>query len=75
MSGLRLQVSTLFSARIERQAEHRDPGGYPRMIGDEKYLGEGRGMAGRWIRVIYVIDPPPMFYVLHAMPLTTRRRR
>ena len=52
---------------------------------------EGRGQGGRLIEVIFggrileiafVIDPPDAsvmydrtFYVIHAMPLTTRRRR
>jgi hypothetical protein len=37
----------------------------------------GRGQGGRFIEVIFVLDPPPwiFFYVIHAMPLTTRRRR
>jgi phage-related protein len=48
---------------------------YPRDIGDEKWLVEGRGQGDRFVRVIYVLDMDGTIYVLHAMPLTTRRRR
>jgi hypothetical protein len=43
---------------------------------------EGRGQGGRVIEVIFVYDAPDAsaiyddtIYVIHAMPLTTRRRR
>lgn len=49
--------------------------GFPRRVGDEKWRVEGRGMGGRLIRVIYLLSPRPLAYVIHAMPLTTRRRR
>ena len=49
--------------------------GFPRKIGDEKWRVEGRGIGGRMVRVIYLLSPAPLAYVIHAMPLTTRRRR
>jgi len=49
--------------------------GFPRKIGDDKQLVIGRGSGGRFIRVIFVLDADRTMYVIHAMPLTTRRRR
>jgi hypothetical protein len=50
--------------------------------GDGAFRVEGRGTGGRFIEVIYLIDPPDAsamydqtLYVIHAMPLTTRRRK
>jgi hypothetical protein len=40
-----------------------------------KYVVEGRGDGNRMVRVIYLKDPEGTFFVIHAMPLTTRRRR
>jgi uncharacterized DUF497 family protein len=49
---------------------------WPRKAGDEKWVVEGRGQGGRVVRVMYLIDDPDKtYYVIHAMPLTTRRRR
>jgi hypothetical protein len=42
---------------------------------DEKRLVIGRGQGGRFVKVIYVLDRDGTAYVIHAMPLTTRRRR
>jgi hypothetical protein len=49
--------------------------GFPRDIGKEKWLVQGRGTGDRLIEVIYVLDEDDTIYVIHAMPLTTRRRR
>jgi len=49
--------------------------GFPRKHGKGKWLVQGRGAGGRMIQVIYLISPPPFVFVIHAMPLTTRRRR
>lgn len=51
------------------------PHGFPRNIGDDKQMITGRGHAGRMIRVIYLLDEDRTYYVIHAMPLTLRRRR
>jgi hypothetical protein len=40
-----------------------------------KWLVIGRGIGGRLIRVIYLLDDDQTVFVIHAMPLTTRRRR
>jgi hypothetical protein len=44
-------------------------------IGNSKYLVEGRGQGGRLVRVIFLKDPEGTLFVIHAMPLKTRRRR
>lgn len=46
-----------------------------RKTGDEKYMIEGRGQGNRMIRVVYLLDDDGVVFVIHAMPLTTRRRR
>jgi hypothetical protein len=56
---------------VVRNAGH----GYPRKYGRGKWLVNGRGIGGRMIEVIYVLDADETVYVIHAMPLTTRRRR
>lgn len=40
-----------------------------------KWIVEGRGQGDRMVRVVYLTDPDDTIYVIHAMPLTTRRRR
>jgi hypothetical protein len=47
--------------------------GYPRRDG-EKYLVYGRGQGNRWIRVVYLIDTDGTMFVIHAMPVSGRRR-
>jgi hypothetical protein len=49
--------------------------GYPRKVDRGKWQVVGRGMAGRMIEVVYVPDDDGVAFVIHAMPLTTRRRR
>jgi hypothetical protein len=49
--------------------------GFPRKRDRKKWLVVGRGTGGRPIRVIYVLDDDGTAFVIHAMPLTTRRRR
>ena len=48
---------------------------YPRYHGDDKWLVEGRGQGDRFVRVIYLIDAEGTLFIIHAMPLTGRRRR
>ena len=54
----------------------RHPGrGYPRHVGDGKLMVIGRGQGERFIRVVYVIEDGGPIFVIHAMPVTTRRRK
>jgi hypothetical protein len=45
--------------------------------GDGKYRVEGRGQGDRFIEIVFVVDDDEneAIYVIHAMPLSTRRRR
>jgi uncharacterized DUF497 family protein len=49
--------------------------GFPRKRDRQKWLVVGRGTGGRMIRVIYILDDDGTAFVIHAMPVTTRRRR
>jgi uncharacterized DUF497 family protein len=49
--------------------------GWPRRIGGEKVMIQGRGQGGRIVQVIYLVDNDGSIFIIHAMPLTTRRRR
>jgi len=54
------------------RAAHRR---FPRKIDRDKWLVIGRGAGGRFIEVIFLLDPDGTAFVIHALPLTTRRRR
>ncbi len=47
---------------------------YPRRIEDEKYLVHGRSAEGRYVQVIFLLDPDDTVFVIHAMPLTRRQK-
>ena len=49
--------------------------GFPRAIDDEKYLVWGQTRHGRYVQVVFVIDPKDSIYVIHARPLTNREKR
>lgn len=51
------------------------PHGFPRKLDRRKWHVVGRGIGGRVIEVIYLLDIDGTAFVIHAMPLTTRRRR
>ena len=57
---------------VERVVNH-PVRGYPRRDG-EKYLVYGRGQGDRWIRAVYLIDADGTIFVIHAMPVSGRRR-
>jgi uncharacterized DUF497 family protein len=48
---------------------------FPQRRADDKWLIIGRGQGDRLLHVIFLIDPDKTVFVIHAMPLTTRRRR
>jgi uncharacterized DUF497 family protein len=61
-----------------REAEHvvrRASRPFPKKIGRGKWHVQGRGGGDRMIQVVYIVDPNDTVFVIHAMPLTTRRRR
>ena len=41
---------------------------FPRKIGDEKWTVIGRGIGGRFLQVIYLVDPDETDFVIHARP-------
>ena len=48
---------------------------YPQVAGDEKWLVRGRGLGGRYLQVIFILDEDDTVYVIHARPLTEREKR
>jgi uncharacterized DUF497 family protein len=64
-------VTVMEAETVIRQA--RSP--YPRKIGDDKWLVWGQGRGGRFLQVIFVLDPDEAVYVIHARPLTEQEKR
>jgi hypothetical protein len=61
---------------LEIESVVRNAGrGFPRKADRKKWLVIGRGVGGRVIEVVYLLDGDGTAFVIHAMPLTTRRRR
>ena len=48
---------------------------FPEEIGDDKLLVKGRGNGGRFLQVIYLLDPDDTVFVIHARPLTEREKK
>jgi uncharacterized DUF497 family protein len=48
---------------------------YPRKVDDEKTLVRGQTDAGRYLQVVYLIDEDDALFVIHAMPLSPRKKR
>jgi uncharacterized DUF497 family protein len=49
---------------------------YPSYEGDGRWLVRGQDPGGRYLQVVYVIDPDGQtFYVIHARPLTDGEKR
>jgi len=49
---------------------------YPLHRGDGKWLAVGRGAAGEFVQVVYLLDPDgATVYVIHARPLTDAEKR
>jgi uncharacterized DUF497 family protein len=49
--------------------------GYPRHVGDQKFLVRGRTATGLYAQVAYIFDPPGVVYVIHCRPLTDSEKR
>lgn len=49
--------------------------GFQRKSSKDKWTVIGCGMGGRMIEVIYLVDEDDTLFVIHAIPLTLRRRR
>jgi hypothetical protein len=48
---------------------------FPRKIEDDKRLVWGRGLGGRFLQVIFVLDEDETVYVIHARPLDDQEKR
>jgi uncharacterized DUF497 family protein len=48
---------------------------FPRRIEEDKWLVWGRGRGGRFLQVIFVLDPDETVYVVHARPLIGQEKR
>ena len=44
------------------------------MLAGRKLLVMGRGQEGRFIQVVYVLDPDDRVFVIHARPLTDKEK-
>ncbi|HZZ29859.1 MAG TPA: hypothetical protein VFE46_17820 [Pirellulales bacterium] len=48
---------------------------FPEEIEDEKILVWGQGSGGRYLQVIYLLDPDGTAFIIHARPLNRREKR
>jgi uncharacterized DUF497 family protein len=48
---------------------------YPQYRGDDKWLVQGRGLGGRFIQAIYLMDDEGTIFVIHARPLEEHEKR
>lgn len=48
---------------------------YPQQIGEDKLFVIGRGRGGRYLQVVYILDPDDTVFVIHARPLTAREKK
>jgi uncharacterized DUF497 family protein len=48
---------------------------FPRLIEDEKRLVWGRGLGGRLLQVVFIVDGDGTIFVIHARPLTDHEKR
>jgi uncharacterized DUF497 family protein len=48
---------------------------FPEEIEDEKLIVKGRGVGGRFLQVVYLLDPDGTAFVIHARPLTEREKK
>ena len=48
---------------------------YPQQVGEEKLFVIGQGRGGRYLQVVYVLDPDYTVFVIHARPLTDHEKK
>ena len=48
---------------------------FPEEIEDDKWIIKGRGIGGRFLQVIYLLDADDTIFVIHARPLTEREKK
>jgi len=48
---------------------------WPIKIEDDKWLVKGQGIGGRFLQVVYLLDPDKTVFIIHARPLTEREKK
>ncbi|HEX4056594.1 MAG TPA: hypothetical protein VHX86_20225 [Tepidisphaeraceae bacterium] len=48
---------------------------YPEKRENRKLYVAGRTLDGSYIQVVFIVDPPPMIYVIHARLLDEKEKR
>jgi len=48
---------------------------FPYEIEGDKFIVKGRGIGGRFLQVIYLLDPDHTIFVIHARALTEREKK
>lgn len=48
---------------------------FPDEIEDDKFIVKGPGIGGRFLQVIYLLDPDHTIFVIHARALTEREKK
>lgn len=48
---------------------------YPKDLGAGKWIVWGRGSGGRFLQVIFIIDPEETAYLIHSRPLNETEKR
>ena len=48
---------------------------YPEQVGEGKHRVIGRGIGGRFVQVLYVVDEDETLYIIHARPLNESEKK
>ncbi len=48
---------------------------YPEERGDDKWRVWGQTDSGRFLQVVFLVDPNERIYIIHARPLTDREKK
>jgi uncharacterized protein len=48
---------------------------YPEERGDDKWRVWGQGESGRYLQVVFVLDPDETIYVIHSRPLAEQEKK
>jgi uncharacterized DUF497 family protein len=48
---------------------------FPEEIEDDKFIVKGRGIGGRFLQVVYLLDDDGTMFIIHARPLTEREKK
>lgn len=48
---------------------------FPIKIEEDKWLVKGRGIGGRFLQVVYLLDADKTVFVIHARPLSEREKQ